>query len=161
MTGSILYLLAFAAALGSGLMAGLFFAFSNSVMGALARLPEAQGVAAMNSINVVILNPLFLTVFLGTALVCAIAATMALFQWNAAGSAWLLAGSLFYLAGIIVVTMALNVPLNEALAGVDPASAEASTLWARYLNEWVMWNHVRTVAGVTALAAFIVALRQA
>ena len=56
MIGSTLYLLAFAAALGGGLMAGLFFAFSNSVMGALARLPAAQGVAAMNSINVVILN---------------------------------------------------------------------------------------------------------
>ena len=117
-------MLTFVAALGSGLMAGLFFAFSNSVMGALARLPEAEGIAAMNSINVVILNPLFLTVFLGTAAVCVIAAAMALFQWNAAGSVWLLAGSLFYLAGIIVVTMAFNVPLNDALAAVDPASAK-------------------------------------
>ncbi len=159
MTGSILSVLTFAAAFGSGVMAGLFFAFSNSVMGALARLPAAQGVAAMNSINVVIVNPLFLTVFLGTAVVSAIAAAMALFQWSAAGSAWLLAGSLFYLAGIIVVTMVFNVPLNNALAAVDPASAEASTLWARYLNEWIMWNHVRTAAGVAALASFILALR--
>ena len=86
---------------------------------------------------------------------------MALFHWNAVGSAWLLAGSLFYLAGIMVVTMAFNVPLNDALAVVDPGSAEASTLWARYLNEWVMWNHVRTVAGIAALASFIMALKQA
>jgi uncharacterized membrane protein len=161
MTGSILHALTFAAALGSGLMAGLFFAFSNSVMGALARLPAAQGVAAMNSINVVIVNPLFLTLFLGTAAVCAVAAVMALFQWNADGSAWLLAASLFYLAGIIAVTMVFNVPLNDALAAVDPASTEASALWARYLNEWVMWNHVRTVAGIAALASFIMTLRQA
>ncbi len=97
----------------------------------------------------------------GNRRMCAIVATMSLFQWNAAGSAWVLAGSLFYLAGIIMVTMAFNVPLNEALAGVDPASAEASTLWARYLDQWVMWNHVRTVAGVAALASFIMALRQA
>ena len=99
----------------------------------------------MNSINVVIVNPLFLTVFLGTAAVSAIAAAMAFFQWSAAGSAWLLAGSLFYLAGIIVVTMVFNVPLNDALAAVDPAS-EGVTLWARYLDEWIMWNHVRTAA---------------
>ena len=82
---------------------------------------------------------------------------MSFFQWSAIGSPWLLAGSLFYLAGIIVVTMVFNVPLNDALAAVDPASAEASTLWVRYLNEWVMWNHVRTVAGIAALASFIMA----
>lgn len=60
--------LAFAAIIGSGLMAGLFFVFSVCVMQALSRLPPEQGIAAMNAINVVIQNPLFLIAFMGTAL---------------------------------------------------------------------------------------------
>lgn len=60
--------LSFAAVIGSGLMAGLFFVFSVCIMQALSRLPPEQGIAAMNAINVVIQNPLFLTAFMGTAL---------------------------------------------------------------------------------------------
>lgn len=63
-------------ALGSGVIAGVFFAFSTSVMKALAALPPAQGVAAMQSINVAIINPWFLIPFLGTA--AAAAFTLAL-----------------------------------------------------------------------------------
>jgi uncharacterized membrane protein len=58
------------AALACGLMAGLFFAFSVAVMKALARLPSAEGIGAMQSINVAIINPLFLAVFFGTAAAC-------------------------------------------------------------------------------------------
>jgi uncharacterized membrane protein len=60
------------AGLGSGLMAGFFFAFSVCVMKALAKLPPAQGIAAMRSINVVVINPVFLTVFFGTGVACAL-----------------------------------------------------------------------------------------
>jgi uncharacterized membrane protein len=58
----------FLAALGSGLMAGLFFAFSTSVMSALGRISPPAGISAMQSVNVTILNPVFFTVFFGTAL---------------------------------------------------------------------------------------------
>ena len=57
-----------------------------------------------------------------------------------------------------VVTMLFNVPLNNALQTVDAASADAATTWARYLREWTIWNHVRTVASTAACASFIVAL---
>ena len=57
-------ILQFAAALGCALMAGLFFSFSVAVMGALARIQPPEGIRAMQSINRVILNPLFLGVFL-------------------------------------------------------------------------------------------------
>jgi uncharacterized membrane protein len=62
---SPIYLLTFVAAVGSGLVAGIFFAFSNFVMKALARVPPAQGIAAMQSINVVVLNRWFFAVFFG------------------------------------------------------------------------------------------------
>ncbi|HEX4572527.1 MAG TPA: hypothetical protein VH184_18985, partial [Dongiaceae bacterium] len=66
MIDRLLFALAFLSALGSGLMAGLFFAFSAFVMAALGRIVPAAGIAAMQSINVTILNPLFFSVFFGT-----------------------------------------------------------------------------------------------
>ena len=61
--------LTFLAALGSGLMAGLFFIFSVTIMASLAKLTPAGGIAAMQSINVTILSGTFLGVFMGTALI--------------------------------------------------------------------------------------------
>lgn len=156
---SILTATTFLAALGSGLMAGLFFVFSAFMMTALARLGVPQGIAAMQSVNVTILNPLFLILFMGTALLSLVTAAAAIWNWSAEGSGWLLAASLLYLVGILVVTMIFNVPLNDALAAVDPASAEGAALWTRYLDVWVKWNHVRTITGLGALACFIQALR--
>ncbi len=159
MIGILLPVLTFLAALGAGLTAGLLFAFSAFVMDALARLPPEQGIAAMQSINVAVLNPLFGTVFFGTAVLCVVLAVAAFFRWGEAGAIYLVAGSLLYLAGTIGVTIALNVPLNNALAAVAPNSAEGAVLWTRYIVSWTAWNHVRTVAALTALASFIIALR--
>jgi len=149
--------LTFLAAIGSGLMAGLFFIFSNTVMTALGRLPVPQGVAAMNSINAVIQNPLFLSLFMGTALIC-IALLIAAVAGMTPRPAWVVAGAALYLAGNIAVTVIVNVPMNDALAAISPDSPQAATLWAAYLDRWVLWNHVRTIACTGALAAFIAAL---
>src|SRR5262245_22946607 len=121
----LISILTFVAALGCGLVAGIFFAFSNFVMKALARVPPAQGIAAMQSINVVVLNKRFFVVFFGTALCCLALAITSLFLWQKAGAGYLLVGSLLYLIGTILVTITCNVPLNEALAAVNPSSAEA------------------------------------
>jgi uncharacterized membrane protein len=142
------------AVIGSGIMAGLFFIFSNTIMASLTRLPSGAGASAMNSINVVIVNPLFLAIFMGTALVCAILAVKAVIGWSEPGALWLLAGSLFYLVGAIGVTMVFNVPLNDQLAAVDPSKAAGAAMWTRYLNEWLPWNHVRTIASIASLACF-------
>ena len=158
MVGPLIVAAVFAAALGSGLMAGLFFVFSVFMMTALSRLGAPQGISAMQSVNAAILNPLFLIVFMGTAVLCLVTAVAAIWNWSADGSGWLLAGSLLYLVGILVVTMLFNVPLNDALAAVDPASAEGAALWERYLDVWMKWNHLRTIAGIGSLACFILAL---
>jgi uncharacterized membrane protein len=159
MIAKLLPTLIFIAAIGSGIVGGVFFAFSSFVMPGLARMPAAGGIAAMNSINVTAVTPLFMTALFGTALVCIAVAISAMMGWSQSGSLWLVAGSLVYLIGIVVVTMVFNVPLNDALAAVDPASSEGANLWSRYLNEWVMWNHVRTISGVAALASFWFATR--
>ena len=144
-------------ALGSGLVAGVFFAFSTFVMGALGRLAPGQGIAAMQSINVVVINPWFFAAFFGTAVGCLVLAVFGLFNWSQPGTLCLLAGSALYLLGSILVTMAFNVPLNDALAAVAPDSTDGTILWTRYLSVWTSWNHVRTAGSLAAAASFIMA----
>lgn len=159
MIAKLLPTLIFIAAIGSGIVGGVFFAFSNFVMPALARLPAAGGIAAMNSINITVITPLFMTALFGTGLICLVLIAGAVIGWDQPGSLWLLAGALLYLVGNPIVTMVFNVPLNDALAAVDPASANSATVWTTYLRDWVMWNHVRTITAIAALACFIFAWR--
>jgi uncharacterized membrane protein len=144
-------------AVGCGLLAGLYFAFSAFIMTALGRIGQAAGIAAMNAINIVIVQSLFLPVFLATTAASAALAVTALFRWGD-GAMAMAAGGVLYVFGMFVVTMIFNVPLNNALAAADPASHEAASLWARYLSDWTLWNHVRTVASTAACALFIAAI---
>lgn len=145
----------FAAALGCALIAGTFFAFSVFVMPALKRLPAPQGVAAMQSINIAVINPLFMLVFMGTALLSLV---LAFTGWKQAGAAWLLFGCALYLVGTFGVTAAGNVPLNDALATLKPDARDAATAWTSFYSAWMIWNHVRTLASLGACASFVMAL---
>ena len=115
----ILFALTFTAAIGSGLVAGIFFAFSTFVMAALGRILPEQGIAAMQSINITVLNPAFFIAFLGTGAVCLALAAGSYVWWGEASGKLVLAASLIYLVGCIGVTMVCNVPLNDALAAVS------------------------------------------
>ena len=161
MTDVLIFMLCFAAALGCGLMAGFFFAFSTAVMGGLARRPAAEAMAAMQSINLVVLNPVFRTAFFGTAAVCVGVTLSSLMRWAEAGAASLLVGSGLYRVGSVVVTMAFNVPLNQGLAKVAPAGPDCGERWSAYLTRWMMWNHVRTAAALAAATLITVGLCQA
>lgn len=152
----LLFTLTFLAALGAGVVAGVFFAFSNFVMRALGGIAPAQGIAAMQSINVTVINAWFMTALFGTGVLCIILAIASFLTWQDSGVSYLLAGSLIYLVGTVLVTMVFNVPLNNSLAAVDPASAEGARLWQTYLADWTNWNHVRTVAALASSALFIV-----
>ena len=129
-------------------------------MDALGRLRPPEGIAAMQSINRVILNPLFFAVFMGTAITSLILVVSLFWMWERPGSAYLLIGGLLYLIGTILVTIVFNVPMNEALDKVEPETAEAADLWAKYLKDWTAWNHVRTVACILSAVSFILALRE-
>jgi uncharacterized membrane protein len=146
-----------AAALGSGVIGGAFFAFSSFVMRALGRLAPPEGIRAMQSINIVVINPVFLGVFVGTALVCAVVAVLSIRSWSDAGSGLRLAGCLAYVVGTFAVTMVLNVPRNNALAAVAAETADGAAYWARYLVEWTWWNHVRTLAALAAAVLLVAA----
>jgi uncharacterized membrane protein len=153
-----LFALTLGSALGCGAMGGVFYAFSSFVMRALRRLPAAQGIAAMQSINVLAPTPPLMIPLFGTALACVAVIVAAIATWGEPFAPWLLAGGVLYLLGEIAVTMAYNVPRNDELAALDADSPEAAARWSAWVSEWTAGNHVRTAAGVAAAAALTVAL---
>ena len=156
----MIFWVTFAAAIGSGLIAGAFFIFSAAVMPALRRLPAGEGMAAMQSINVVIMNSVFLGVFMGTALLSVILAVAAFLDWVPGVSVYLVAGVIFYVVGTFLLTIVFNVPLNNALDAGDASTAAGQEVWKNYLTNWTFWNHIRTVASLLATAMFVFALAQ-
>lgn len=150
--------LTFLAAIGTAAMGGVFFAFSSFVMAGLARLPAAEGLAAMQSINITAVRPAFMTGLFGTAALCLALAVRAGTTWGDRRAALLLAGSLLYLLGAIGLTAGYHVPLNDALAKLDPHSAGAAGHWTHYVESWTRWNHLRAASSLAAAAAFTAAL---
>jgi uncharacterized membrane protein len=158
MMDGFLFVLTLFAALGCAMMAGVFFAFSSFVMPALRRLPATEGIAAMQSINVLAVTPVFMTALFGTAASCLGLAAWAVVSSDGRTTALVLAGCALYLVGTVGVTMACNVPLNYGLAKLHPRGAEAAVRWDRFVTRWTAWNHVRTAAALVAAALLTVAL---
>src|SRR5919106_3967514 len=117
---AILYAATLVTALGCGLVAGVFFAFSSFVMPALKRLPPAYGIAAMQSINKLAVTPAFMTALFGTAVACLGMVAWAVIVSSERPAALVLAGDALYIVGTIGVTIACNVPLNNKLATLHP-----------------------------------------
>jgi len=145
-------------ALGCGLAGGAFFAFSTFVMAGLARLSPAEGINAMNAINVTAVTPMFMSLLFGTGALCVAAVAAALWQWAEPGTIAASLGGAIYIAGAIVVTMIRNVPLNNALARLESAAPSSAAVWKDYLRDWTGWNHLRTIACTVAMALFVLAL---
>ncbi|WP_411032588.1 DUF1772 domain-containing protein [Shinella sp. BYT-45] len=156
---SVFPVLAFLAVLATALNAGLFFIFSVCIMAAFARLPPAEGAAAMNAINAVIQNPWFFSAFFGGALLSLALAVIGFMQGGSGGMS-AAAGGIVFLAAVIGVTIVVNVPLNDALAAAPVGSPEQAALWQRYLAVWTMWNHVRTFGSLAATGLFALTFRQ-
>ncbi len=152
-------ILTFLAVLAAALNAGLFFIFSVCIMTALARLPPAEGAAAMNAIDAVIQNPWFFSAFFGAAFLSLVLAVLG-FLLGGAGGAMAATGGIVFLLAVLGVTIVFNVPLNDALAAAPAGSAEQAALWQRYLDVWTMWNHVRTLGSLVAVGLFTLAFRQ-
>ena len=145
--------------LGSGMIGGLLFAFSNFVMRALAQQPPESGIRTMQAINITIISPLFFLMFFGTALASVILAVTALPRLSSPGTILLLIGCVLYIFGTFGVTMAFNVPLNDRLAALDPSTMQAAEFWCEYVTSWTLWNHVRTIAAILASLLLILSIR--
>lgn len=140
------------AAVGSAVVGGLLFAFSTSVMPALSRQPNSSAAATMQSVNTVIQNPLFLALFVGTSLSCVGVLVLSPIVGGPGTVVAVIAASMF-VVGTFVVTMVVNVPLNDRLAALDPEAAQL--FWQEYLTRWTRWNHIRAAAAVVASCLMI------
>lgn len=152
--------LAVAAILGAAIIGGVFFAFASFIMSALARLPSSEGIGAMQSINITVLNRSFLAVFMGTTVVAVLVAVLAIGNWAMPSAPFFLTGALSYVAGTFLVTGLGNVPLNDQLAVVSPSDSSAVAVWRRYLVRWTLLNTIRTVAAVIAALMFAIGVLQ-
>ena len=160
MMGKTMHALVLVSALSTALVAGMFYAFSSFVMAALGRIPSNEGISAMNAINVTVITPSFMALFMGSALLGIVLGGWSLFSISQLDSQLILLACLLYVVGCFGVTMVFNVPLNNQLAATSPA--DGHVFWQGYLQTWTMWNTVRTAASALAAIVFIaVALRQA
>ena len=142
------------ALIGAALVAGIFFAFSSFVMQALARLPSSEGMAAMQSINITVITPTFLTVFMGTTVVSLLLVSLSIWAWEKPAAPYFLIGGLIYVAGTFLVTGLGNVPLNKQLAETSDTDPRAADIWQHYLVKWTRLNTIRT--GCAAVAAAVI-----
>lgn len=142
-----------AAALTTGLSAGLFFAFAVAVMPGFARSSDRTFVEAMQNINVAILNGWFLVVFIGP-LVLTVAAALLHLAGDGAVAAWSAVAFVLYATGV-AITGRVNVPLNVALAASD--LDDAGPARERFEAPWVRWHLIRTVAMVAAFGCLVAA----
>jgi len=141
-------------AVASAVMAGVFFAFSSFVMTALGNINSAEGIRAMQRINIDVFCWTFSLLFFGLPIASLGLGIYAVWQWSEPGSVYYFVGSIVYLTGCFLVTAASNVPLNNALARVDPYTDKASNEWRTFLVAWTRWNHVRAAACLIACIMF-------
>lgn len=147
------------AILGTGVVAGVFFAFSGFVMQGISRLPAAEAARTMRAINVTAVRaPLMLAIF-GTALLVTVLAVLAFIGGPAGTAWWTIAGAALYLVGVVAVTAGANVPRNERLAAVSDEDGPAlAAAWQSFRPGWTVWNHVRTLTSAAACLALVLAL---
>ncbi len=145
------------ATLTTGLIAGVFYAYACSVNLGLAVQPDAQYVAAMQAINERIQNPVFFLSFFGAVLFL-LAALAVHSPRPRSGRFWLVAlGCALYVGGGFLLTVFVNVPMNEGLAGVaaNASPGELARARAGYEGPWNFWNGVRTVFSTLAFLALV------
>lgn len=146
-------ILLLAAGVGSLLVSGVFLAFSTFVMAALARIPAVSGIAAMQAINITVFNPIFMGLFLGMG-----AVSLAVLVTNVRAQGFEVSSSniaaVTYLLGVLGVTFLANVPMNDAMAALDPAASASTEYWKGFVTSWTNWNHVRCSAALVAGVMF-------
>jgi uncharacterized membrane protein len=159
MTDTYTRTLAVTAAIGAGLSAGVYFAFSTLVMGGIRRLSPSQAISAMNGINrAAPANPLLMLVLFGTGVVCVLLMISGFQHRDDPAAVWQIAGAALFLIGMLITIM-YHVPHNDQLLKVDPDAAGASATWKHYYQPWMAWNHARTVASLAGTVSLVLALR--
>ena len=140
------------AALTAGLQAGTYYTWASGVMPGLARVDDRTFVHAVQQMNLAIVNPVFMTSFLGAPL-AAIAAGLAV---HGPARPWVVAGAGLAVA-TVAITVAGNVPLNNALEAAGPVDsiADLAGVRDRFESRWVALNVMRALTSTASLAALV------
>jgi uncharacterized membrane protein len=150
-----------AATMSMGLMAGVFGLYAHTIMPGLRRTDDRTFVGAFQEIDRAITNPWFLGGgFLGALVFTALAAALHLPADRRSVLPWTAAALVLYLA-VFVITIAVNVPMNDAIkAAGDPDRIVDLAAVREHFDEtrWARWNLVRTVASTVALGCLAWAL---
>ena len=138
-----------AVTVATGLMAGVYFVYAIAIMPGLRHLDDAGFVAAFQATDRAIINPIFLVAFFAPTALCGICAFT---ERGEPGYRWIVT-ALVLNAAIVAVTMAISVPLNDALKARGDVAGPDATAARQAFSEgrWVAWNWFRTVANVAAL----------
>ena len=147
----------FASVVLTGLSAGLFYAWSVSVIPGTQKVSDLSYLETMQSINRAILNPLFFIVFFGSIVALGVAASYQ-FQTDKLAFGLLLASSLLYLLGTIAVTGMGNVPLNNELEAMDLSALDLERMKSFRDYYETKWNRFHTIRTLCALASFLISL---
>ena len=146
-----------ASTVGAGIVTGVLFLYASTIMPGLKRTDDRTFVGAFQQLDRAIINPLFMTAFFGTLILIGLTVALHLGASDRKALPWLIAAFVLYLAAI-VITMAVNVPLNDALkrAG-DPSHIADLAKVRRDFNEarWSAWNLVRTVTSTAAFGILV------
>lgn len=145
-----------AAAVGSGIMAGFYLAFSALVMPGLRRTAAGGAVTAMQRMNEHA-PAAWVPVALTTAVLSIVLAVSGVGALGTVAGLLDVAGAVAYLASV-AITIAYHVPRNERLAALDPDDGGSAAYWATFLTEWTRMNHVRTATCAVAAACFAAAV---
>lgn len=137
----------------TGIMAGIYAAFSFVVMRSLATLSPLNAAKAMNAINTEIVKTLFMPIFFGSTVLYCVALISEFLTGFTNNSVWLVLAAAFYLVGMFLVTLLGNVPMNKKLQAKAADEQQLTQYWPIYLTQWTKLNHLRTFSCILACTA--------
>ena len=143
--------------LSTALLAGVFQSFSDFVMRGLLRAAPAGGIDSMQQLNRTVFRSVFLATFFALVPISIAFGIYAWFALDGAAKSLIIAAAIIYLPFVFIVTAAGNVPMNERLDKMDPASPEAATYWSVYGRVWTRWNTLRTLGSIATAGCYLLA----
>ncbi|MCC9071077.1 DUF1772 domain-containing protein [Flavobacterium sp. F-65] len=138
----------------TGLLAGIFFTWTNAVTPGIGHLDDINYLRAFQNMNRSIVNPLFLIVFLGPVLLSFV--TVYLYKSNHHYILWLLLlAAIIYLIGVFLITIMGNIPLNSLLDKTDLTNITLEDAKSLRDQFEVKWNFLHLIRTITATLSFL------
>lgn len=137
----------------TGALFGFFYAWVCSTMWGLDAADPRIAIPAMQAMNASVRNAVFAPAFFGAPLALLLATALLAITSQRAAALWFAAATLLVVLLSFVLTMQVNVPMNESLALIDVPTDQsaAQAIWKDYSPRWQVWNQIRTIASGLAL----------